>query len=91
MFQASDGKPSEVPRMGFYEAARLTLSDRNPLDDVPRHLLLPAVVKRRRSRLRVPSEFVSIIVSQKWLRRNASMLQLACIVPAAGYSSDKAG
>src|SRR5262245_8183946 len=29
-------------------------SDRNPLDDVPRDFLLPPVVKRRRSRLRVP-------------------------------------
>src|SRR5262249_56134282 len=49
-----------VPTAGIGDRLSIRLN-RNPLDDVPRDLLLPPVVERRRSRLRMPGEVLHVL------------------------------
>ena len=46
------------------------ISDRNPIDDVPRNFLLPPVVKPGRSRFRIASKILNIFEWHTFVKRS---------------------
>src|SRR5262249_43649414 len=58
---AGNGRASTVAPPEAVDLPLINKLYRNPLDDVPRHLLLPPVVEHRRSRLRVPGEVLHVL------------------------------